>query len=348
MEMECCRACASATKRSSGFPKWNARVRSGLIWVLLLLMAFQCLLPSVYAAEEPTDEDLLTLYDLVEEQDLDVEERYRVPVDPKDLSIQEGLSEEWRNILLLGTDTGGMLNYGRTDAMLILSIHLGTGEIKLASLVRDMWVDIPGLKLPNRINAANAFGGPYLAIKTVNDVLDMNIRSYCSINFSGLEKAVDIVGGVSLPITPDEAAVVGAHIRNGVASLDGEQALAYARIRKLDSNFGRNERQRKLLEGLLHKVMQTGGGARLLSVVSEILPHMATNLELSDIIALMVTAMKNKDFTLDTLSLPQTGDYHNDSADGKSKVIFDREATVAALHAFIYGTDALQENAGMP
>ena len=312
--------------------KWQ-----GFVFLLILAFVTGCLPPCANAAGESTEDALRTL--LEQAEDRDVEASYRIEVDPEDLAITEGLSSEWRNILLLGTDTDSGLNYGRTDAMLILSIHTKTGAVKITSLARDMWVDIPDLKLSNRINTANWFGGPYLAMKTVNTVLELNIRNYLSINFSGLEKVIDIVGGVSLELTKEEAGVTGARIRNGKALLNGEQALAYARIRKLDSNFGRNERQRKLLEALFRKVMDSSDAVDLLRVFSEILPYMATNLKLSDILILAATASKNKDLALETLSLPQTGDYHYDSADGKSKVIFEQEATATALHRFVYGTD---------
>lgn len=347
--MEWNRGFANERERTQSYlGKRGGFARKSVLWLLLLVLAASCLPPSACAAEVLSDEALLALYDQVEDQDRDVEDRYRIPVEKDDLSLQEGLSEEWRNILLLGTDTGGKLNYGRTDAMIILSIHTQTGAVKMASLARDMWVDIPGLSLPNRINAANAFGGPYLAMKTVNAALNMNIREYCSINFSGLEKVVDLLGGVSLEITKEEAGIVGARVQKGVALLNGEQALAYARIRKLDSNFGRNERQRKLLEALFHTILQTRDAKQLFTILSGALPHLATNLELGDMFTLLAAAMKTKALSLETLSLPQTGDFHYDAADGKSKIIFDQDATVSALHAFIYGKDAPQDGAEAP
>ena len=318
---------------------WGWRVA---VWILVILGAISCLPPSVCRAEALLDEELIALYEQVESDGREVDEDHRVAVDKSDLAVQDDLPEEWWNILLLGTDTDGKLNYGRTDAMLIVSIQARTGEVKLTSLVRDMWVDIPGLRLPNRINAANAFGGPYLAVKTVNSVFDMNIRHYCSINFSGMERLVDLVGGVSLEMTPSEAYSADARLRDGVALLNGQQALAYARIRKLDNNFGRNERQRKLLEALLRKVTQTRDMAKLLIMINEMLPYVSTNLDLSELVSLAGMAVKHKDLSLDTLSLPQPDDFHYDSADGRSKVIFDRDATVSALHAFVYGQDKVR------
>ena len=185
---------------------------------------------------------------------LPVGEEFRIKVNPDDLSIAEGLDDTWKNILLLGTDTGNInLNYGRTDAMLVLSINKRTGELKLTSLVRDMFVKIPNTSMHNRINAANAFGGPLLAVKTVNETLGLNIKLYASINFSGFKDVVDALGGVDIEITDTEARIIGIEKLEGAQTLSGDEALQYVRIRKIGSNFGRNERQRTFLVALLNK-----------------------------------------------------------------------------------------------
>ena len=290
---------------------------SGILCIMLLC----CTSVVAMATDTLTDEELIALYTQVASNNIAVDEQFRIQTDQNDLSINESLPDEWWNILLLGTDTGGALNYGRTDAMLILSIQRTTGEMKLTSLIRDMWVDIPGLKLPGRINAANSFGGPYLAVKTVNSVLNLNIQHFCSINFLGLQKFVDSIGGVTLDITKAEASVCGAQYQEGGTVLFGEEALKYARIRKLDSTFGRSKRHRTLLIGLGEKVVGTMSFTQILGLVTEMLPYVDTNLTVSDIFIFVRALTMNEGLDIKTLSLPPEDSYSYGSRDGFSYMI---------------------------
>ncbi len=302
----------------------------------ILLIAAVCAPFTAVAADTLSGEDLEAFYEQAGNASEADEIEFRIHVDQNDLSVNENLPSEWWNILLLGTDTGGKLDYGRTDAMLILSVHTDTGEMKLTSLIRDMWVNIPGLKTPNRINAANAFGGPCLAMKTVNTVLGQNIEHYCSVNFSGLIRLVDIIGGVPLEITSTEAYLIGAQLHDGVADLDGEQALEYARIRKLDNNFGRNERQRKLLTSIANQVLDTMDTAMVLNTIAEMLPYVDTNLTFSDILQLLKLLGMNQGLAIDMLNLPSEEEFHYGSSNGAGYVSFDQESVRQELYAFIY------------
>jgi polyisoprenyl-teichoic acid--peptidoglycan teichoic acid transferase len=318
-------------------PGTIAFFRSMMILLVLIILTS---LPRLAAASNLlTEDELAELNKQIQETNQAINEHFRISVDQNDLAVNEDLPNEWWNILLLGTDTGGDINYGRTDAMLILSLQVNTGEIKLTSLLRDMWVDIPGMKQPNLINAANSFGGPYLSIKTVNTLLDMNIHDYCSINFSGLENLVDRVGGVSIEITKTEASIIGARLQEGGAVLNGEQALKFARLRSIDNNFGRNERQRKLLLALVKKILSSMNIPQRISLVTEMMDEIDTNMSLLNIFSLMNLFFKNQELQIDMLSLPPDDEWYFDYVDGKSRVIFDREATTLALYNFIYGNE---------
>ena len=269
-------------------------------------------------------------------KDLPISEMFRVYVSPGDLSVSQGLDETWMNILLMGTDTGDIkLNYGRSDAMLVLSIHKETGAMKLTSLVRDMYVDIPGTAMQNRINTANAFGGPMLAMKTVNEVLELNITRYCSINFRGFEEVVDYLGGVTLALSGGEAASVDALRTREPQVLNGAQALKYVRIRSLDNNFGRNERQRKFLTSLLDQVKQSSFD-QIMDATTAALKTIATNMTIGEIISLIPPVLRNAD-SLETLSLPPEGAYNFATSEaGASVVTFDLEQVRDAFHGFVY------------
>lgn len=308
-----------------------------LLLVLALIFGLPFSSSSVRAAltESEIEELLQTLED--RSQEMPVAEEFRVKVDPGDLSVVPGLDEDWMNILLLGTDTGSYtLNYGRTDTMIILSVNRVSGKMRLSSLVRDMYVNIPPHNLSNRINAANAFGGPLLAVKTVNETFGLNIRHYVSINFKGFTNVINRLGGVELPLTRSEASIVGAEYSEESILLNGEQALDYVRIRELDNNFGRNERQRKLLSSMFTKLLSGSNMQQTMSALTETLRLMDTNLNINDMLTLVVpvfTGMEN----METCGFPAQGDWHYMTSDKAQSVIeFDREATSRKLHDYIY------------
>lgn len=306
-----------------------------------------CLLVTAFAAvgeveSEWTVEEWEEIYSVLEGEDkeLRIHDNFRISVSPHDLDIAPNLDEMWLNILLMGTDTGDIrLNFGRSDALMIASIHRTTGEIRLSSIVRDLYVDIPGVSRPNRINAANAFGGPLLAIKTVNQTLDMNITYYCSINFRGYREIIDLLGGVELTLTLAEASLCKAQHTTAPQVLNGEQALAYSRIRSLDSNFGRNERQRDVLLAIFRELKNHSSAAEILSLIQVSLGYLDTNLPPAQILNLALTVFGNTTLDMPTLSLPAEGAYRYETSPyGQSVVSFDREATVQTLHAFIFGS----------
>ncbi|MGI6635961.1 MAG: LCP family protein [Christensenellales bacterium] len=308
-----------------------------LICMLLLSLMFPVLAQEVPTlTQEQIDEINAALED--PEKELPVNEAYRVTVDPNDLSVAEGLGADWMNILLLGTDTGSIkLNYGRTDAMIVASVNVKTGEVKLMSLVRDMWIDdIPLLHWKNRINTANAFGGPLLAIKTVNEVLGLNIERYISVNFRGFRDVIDSLGGVTVTLSGAEAHIVGISGRDEPLHLNGEQALNYVRIRELDDNFGRNNRQRKLLNALLISAKESPVD-EVLAAVTQAFRSMDTNITMPEVVKLIPVILKNKDDAA-MLSLPKPGEYYGTMMDETmSVIVFDKEKTRQSAHDFIYG-----------
>ena len=296
--------------------------------------------PEMTGIEIP-EELLLALEN--DEGEVEVSDSYRVAVDPDDLSVTAGLDEEWNHFLLLGTDAhSGKLNEGRSDSMVIASINSKTKDLKITSLVRDILTDIPGMKSQQRINTANAFGGPLLAVKTVNELLGLNISRYISVSFSSFADIVDALGGVELTLSKSEANLAKAKISNQPQILTGIQALEYSRIRKLDNNFGRNERQRKVLMAILDKAM-TLGQNELLALLPEMLKYVSTNLTTSEILGLMPVVLGNTD-GIEMLSLPLENDFHYGKSNGNaSVVIIDLEKTRAAFHDFIAGKPAAQE-----
>lgn len=275
---------------------------------------------------------------------------YRIQVTEDQLNPTQGLDEAWLNVLLIGTDTRqDVQNAGRSDTMMVCSYHRETGEVKLTSLARDMWVNIPGGGT-NKLNAAHSFGGPNLLMKTINETFQLNITQYVSVNFYGLRDIVDSLGGVDIELEAGEASTINRMVAQaysgeripsltggtiGMTHLSGAQALQYARIRYLDNDFGRTSRQRKLLGAMLNKVRQLTLIEQM-SFARTCMEHVSTNISFIELIGIGMNVMNSGLSGFDQLSIPQTGDYHYDSADGTSKVIFDQDACIEAIHAFIY------------
>ncbi|MBR6525984.1 MAG: LCP family protein [Clostridia bacterium] len=287
--------------------------------------------------EDPMDLDSL----LDGEKAVNVQDEFRYYVADGDYSVVEGLDKDVMNILLLGTDSEGALNNGRTDTMIICSIHVKTGSVKLSSIVRDLYVQMPGMQSKNKINAANSFGGPNMAIKCVNETFGLNVSRYVSINFNAFVDLVDLLGGVDLEITSGEAGQINKHaphsprVKAGMMHLDGDQSLQYCRIRKLDNNFGRNERQRKFLDAMVKKVISGSNMDTLMELVETGMHYVDTNLSTSDLFTILFTVLPNMG-DMQMYSCPGQGEYHYDNS-GTSAVIGHMDKVNASLHAFIYG-----------
>ena len=270
-----------------------------------------------------------------------------------ELEAANDLDENWINILLIGSDTrSDEKNAERSDTMMICSVNLKEGAIKLTSLERDMWVQIPGRSGFHKLNAAHAYGGPELLMKTINILFHMNVTHYVSVNFYDFCQIIDLFGGVTVPLTAAEIGVINKTaassdygdtayepIPGGVseAHLNGAQALAYVRIRKIDDDFHRTARQRTLLSALLNDVI----GRPIMDLVElydGAYSRIATNYSPGDLLAIALSVAGHAMGDLPQLSLPSPGNFHYDESNGISKVVYDSEATVQELHQFIYGS----------
>ena len=223
-------------------------------------------------------------------------------IDLGNLEPNELLPGNIVNILLLGVDNRTTkLQHGLSDAVIICSINRDTGSIKLTSIARDTAVVVPGYKSKKRINVAYKYGGPELAMKTVNRNFQMNVQRYIVVNIHGLADIIDALGGVDMDMTSREAGRINYELRkepmdkvkrekvkavDGVQHLDGMQAVTFARIRGIDSDLERTRRQRQLIETVLAKVMQDIDFAKMMTLVETALPHGETNLQLDEIIEL--------------------------------------------------------------
>ena len=296
-----------------------------------------------------------------------------------DLEPNADLPANVTNILLLGVDNRSEeLMTGRSDAVIICSVNLDDGSVKLTSITRDTAVTIPGYKNQNRINVAFKFGskdgdlaaGARLSMKTVNRNFQMNIEKYVLVNIHGLASIIDALGGVDMDMTSLEANRINYELRkepmdkvkrekvkavDGVQHLDGMQAVTFARIRGIDDDFARSERQRKLLATLMTQVMKDMDLNKLVKLIEVALPYGATNLSAADMMSLgMVViggeAMQNMQSggsVLEQLRLPLEGTWKYGGDASRSMVVFRTDAriqeNIEAMQTFIYQSTFFKE-----
>lgn len=199
---------------------------------------------------------------------------------PVDLSKNEPFS-----VLLLGIDTGdlGRTEQGRSDTLMVATVNPETNKTTLVSIPRDTYVEIVGHGTQDKINHAYAFGGAAMAMDTVENYLDIPIDHYVSINMMGIKELVDAVGGVD--VNNDlEFEQSGNHYAFGPIHLNGEQALGYIRMRYEDSrgDYGRQLRQRTVVEGVMKKALSLDGVTQYQSILNSVEGNMKTDMSFGD------------------------------------------------------------------
>ena len=245
-------------------------------------------------------------------------------------------SSEIVNIALFGLDRRNPDEASRSDSIMIVSIDGKTRNIKITSLMRDMYVQIPG-KQDNRINAAYAFGGPALAIKTINTLFGLDIKNYVTIDFDGLTNLIDKVGGIEINVKPEEVNLTGVSSA-GQQNLNGKQALAYSRIRHVgNADYERTERQRNVLN-LLYRKIRSQGLLKLPGLITELLPYVETSLTDSDILKYSLNVAGFNAENLQQFRLPVDGTFTSSTIRKMMVLVPDIEKNKEKLHEFIYGS----------
>lgn len=234
-----------------------------------------------------------------------VDNKMNVDLDSIDKSVTQGkLSEkEVLNILLLGVDERSN-DGGRSDAIMVLSIDPLNKQTTIISIPRDTRALIVGKGEEDKINHAYAFGGPDMSVATVENLLDIELDYYVELNMEGLSGLVDAIGGITVNNEIewyDEGYYKkGYHYELGEIKLDGEQALGYSRMRKLDprGDFGRTERQRKVIKAIIDKGASVASVTKIDDIIDVLGENLTTNMNFTDMQALLVNykdAAKNID-----------------------------------------------------
>ncbi|XIF20510.1 MAG: LytR family transcriptional regulator [Acetilactobacillus jinshanensis] len=195
------------------------------------------------------------------------------------------------SVLLLGTDTGalGRHDKGRTDTMILATINPQKKTIFLTSIPRDTKVTVPGDSQPyEKVNAAYTLGGPSKAVTTVQRLLNVPIDFYAIINMGGLEKMVNAVNGVKVD-PPLSFHYQQANVKKGhETTLNGKQALAYSRMSHQDprGDFGREQRQRQVLEKLLMKGLNITSLPRYKKILASLQGNLKTDIKFDDMVSI--------------------------------------------------------------
>ena len=260
-----------------------------------------------------------------------------VEIDESSIHVNSGVDEklkDYRNIVLLGVDSqDGSFSNTRSDCIIIVSINKKTNDVNLTSVYRDTYVEIDGHGL-DKITHAYAYGGPELAMSTLNKNLDLNITEFVTVNFETVKTVVDSIGGVTIKVTDAEATQISGLSSGGTYTLNGEHALAYSRIRKIDSDYQRTERMRTVIEAVFDKV-KTLGVSELSNFVDTILPLISTNLSSNEIISMLPAvpfySIKNSE------GWPY--EVRGISTDAWYGVPVTLESNVKELHAELFGND---------
>ena len=215
-------------------------------------------------------------------------------VTANEIEINEGVEEVltgYTNIALLGLDVqDATFKNSRSDCIMIISINNDTKEVKIVSVYRDTYLQIEGYGL-DKVNHSYAYGKAPLALSTINTNLDLDITKYVTIDFDSVINIVDAIGGVEITLTQAEANIIPGINGAGTYNLTGKQALAYGRIRKIDTDYARTERMRNVVIKVFEKVKALSL-TQINSLIDELLPEVTTNVTQAEILS-YATKMAN-------------------------------------------------------
>lgn len=196
------------------------------------------------------------------------------------------------NVLLVGIDSVDVMNNGRADSLILMSVNTQKKTITLTSLLRDQYAYITTEKGESfeKMHLSNVRGGPEKLIQTIEAHYKVQIDNYILVSLTTFPLVIDRVGGVTLSVTEAEAAVLGGEFVAGEQRLTGAKALRYARIRKYDSEQARTGRQRKVLAALVNE-LKSASVAEIAGVINDVLPYVRTGFTQTQMISLATRAV---------------------------------------------------------
>jgi len=251
------------------------------------------------------------------------------------------------NVLVVGVDRRKANEASRSDTMLLVSVDKANKKVRLVSFMRDLWVDIPS-KFEAKLNAACTYGGAQLVIDAIEYNFNIKIDKYVLMDFAVFENIIDTLGGVAVPITQKEATAMNRQGKLNIGygdsvQLNGKEALWYSRIRKLDSDFMRTSRQRKLASAVIEKVKKENP-LDLLKLAQDILPQLETDLSPTDLTKLSATAVASYvRYEVEEARIPAEGSYTSQRIKGQDALKPDLGKNQQYLKSFLYENKTPEE-----
>lgn len=229
------------------------------------------------------------------------------------------VSKDPISILLMGIEDYSSEGVGRTDSLIVATLNPKDQTMKLLSIPRDTQVEIPGRIKLDKINHAYAFGGKELTINSVENLLDIPIDYYATVSFKGFKDIVDEIGGVTVDVPFnfwEKSDINNKRIdfTEGEMSLDGEESLAYARMRKQDprGDFGRNDRQKQIITASIEKILTPNNLLKLDNIATHIGENVETNLKVTDALAMQKNYSNFNSAKIESISIKGEDIYLND------------------------------------
>ncbi|AWI06373.1 LCP family protein [Clostridium drakei] len=279
--------------------------------------------------------------------------KVKIPKNNSELNISNSSTKEDNgiiNIALFGIDRRYKDEASRSDALMILTLDKKHKKLKISSIMRDSYVNVDGYGM-TKVTHAYAYGGPTLAIKTLNKNFDLNIKDYVTVDFFGFEKIIDSVGGIEINITPEEIKYINGYIKEtskienasiplinnpGLQKVNGRQAVAYTRIRyTAGGDFERTQRQRNVLIAVLNKIKKISSTS-IVNVVSELLPYTETNMSNTDILKMLTSIYTLGIKDIGEQRFPLDGYCDGKMIDNVWYLMFDLNATKNQMHKYIF------------
>lgn len=317
-------------------------------WIIAAIIIEVVLLCSIWTAR-----NLIKKYNMIQRPtDFDIAKESNENLSESKIESMKGY---W-TIALFGVDSrsDAVGKGNNADVIIICNINQDNGEIKLVSVFRDSYLNVDDGGTYNKINQAYFSGGPKQAIQALNRNLDLQIDDFATFNWKAVADAINILGGVDVELSKAEFHYINAFITEtveatGVASvhlkqaglnhLDGVQAVAYARLRKMDTDFARTERQRKIIDLSFQKLKQSDFSV-VNNVMEVVFPQILSSVTIGDVIPAARNLTK---YTIaDTAGFPWARSDANMGRKGDCVIPQTLESNVILLHQFLFGEEDYQ------
>ncbi|MBQ6600112.1 MAG: LCP family protein [Clostridia bacterium] len=258
-------------------------------------------------------------------------------IDEKDLMH----SSRVKNILIMGSDGREDVSGERADTMILFTIDKKNKQLKLTSFLRDSYIYIPEFGYEDKLNAAYSAGGAQLTMDTIEYNFGIKIDSYITINFEVFKQFIDLLGGIPVELAEYEAEYMVneckyPRAKPGLNNFNGAYALMYCRMRYLDDDFHRTQRQRKVIKTVVAEVAKTNL-FKLMGIVKDVAPNIKTDCTRNQLIALGAgAALKFLRYDIVQQQIPANGTWWDDSVNGASVIDFDLDENREILEKFIF------------